>query len=184
MDIILFILVVAFFAWQIALARGGDKEEVVYQPSLPKRNNKRDDLTVIYSDGSPPDNCAIEVFSSTSIKGVTSRQCSRNFKDFLQNIQKRYPNQTCDMIALERDPNNSYDPNAIKVMWKDNDTTKIIGYLPAECARKLNVNFPNTMPLAAAVRKVFKHKDGGGGATIAVFRPHKRSNLYKQAEAA
>ncbi|KAL8122270.1 hypothetical protein AgCh_018858 [Apium graveolens] len=43
-----------------------------------------------------------------------------------------------DTISLMRDPNNSKDPNAIKVLTADSESTKTVGFLPRELAQYLS----------------------------------------------
>ncbi|KAF5199410.1 Fanconi-associated nuclease 1-like protein [Thalictrum thalictroides] len=93
-------------------------------------NDKEKEIDVFLSKCTMPklDTCST---SDKSVEVLETYIVGRKFSDEVEFKQG-------NAISLSRDPNNSKDPNAIKVLFMDSGCMKVLGFLPRELAKYLS----------------------------------------------
>lgn len=83
-------------------------------------------------------------------------------------------------IALEREPTNKHDPNAIQVVDNTNGSGVVVGYLPKEVSAVIADRYSAKMPISVIVKRAIKAPDGEVYLRLAPLVPKK--SLRKQYE--
>lgn len=76
-------------------------------------------------------------------------------------------------LALEREPANEYDPNAIRVVDTTTDPAVPVGYLPRDVSATISERYSVEMPIAVMVKRAIKSPDGEVFLRLAPLVPKK-----------
>jgi len=99
-------------------------------PKKQKPHKKTDKPGIITVNQKPPKDYTEQVVAGVSVAGITRPEREDSVKGFIEGSARK--------VRLEPEPDNAYDPNAIRVMgiWKEGGEEKegMLGYIPKEIA--------------------------------------------------
>ena len=123
-----------------------------YERGIEKEFRRPDDPeNVIRINQNPPTGLPKKLCEYISVSGITQSARIEFVKDFINGNNRN--------IELLREPENSYDKNAVKVIghWVDsvgNQKSTQIGYLPAETALKISKDYKN-VKIGATIKALY-----------------------------
>lgn len=83
-------------------------------------------------------------------------------------------------LTLEREPSNTYDPNAIQVVDETHSNGVTVGYLPKHVSATIAERYRSDMPIAVMAKRAIKSPDGEVFLRLSPLVPKK--SLRKQYE--
>lgn len=123
---------------------------------------------VIRINQHPPKGLPRKLAEYVEVAGISRDEARINAERFIAGTNRR--------IELERDPTNTFDPNAIKVIgiWTDADGGEHrsrIGWVPREIAKNIAENYPHSS-IGATLETIYKpHNGKGAGIRIDIWCP-------------
>jgi HIRAN domain-containing protein len=159
-------------------SKGGDGSNTAagYNPAEPPLRWQSDPDHVRRFEHRPPRGFSMKLAENVEVAGISRPDSSATAEAFMRG--------TGHDLRLERDPDNAFDPNAIKVMalWRDHAGAPVreaqIGWLPADLARQI-AEVAADRPLAAVLRVMFLPRpDASPGLRFDIWQPRGGKRIW------